>query len=187
MAMKDEELIKGCKEGKAIAQRELFERYCARMMAVCLRYMGNKDAAQDVLQEGFIKVFQNINLFREEGSFEGWLRKIMVNTALKQLRKQRSIRLDDYPEAFELHPDFDEVLDKLAVEDLLQMVAGLPDGYRIVFNLSVLEGFSHQVIATELGISESTSRSQLYKARKQLQKLIIASQEIKMNILPTGK
>ena len=176
--MTDEELIAGCQNGKNVAQKELFQKFSGRMMAVCMRYMGDHDKAKDVLQDGFVKVFNGIGLFKSDGSLEGWIRRIMVNTALNQLRKHQDLRLDDYPESFELHADFDNSLNRLSEKELLNMISRLPNGYRMVFNLFVLEGFNHQEIAEKLQITESTSRTQLLKARNALQKMILKSNSI---------
>ncbi len=176
--MTEDELIKGCIDGKADCQRMLFEAYAGKMMGVCLRYAGNHHDAEDILQEAFIKIFAHIHQFKFEGSFEGWLRRITVNTALKALQKKK------------LH--FAEINDNttagaqvetnayaaLHAEQLLKMLNNLPEGYRIVFNLYVIEGYDHEEIAHLLNIQTSTSRSQLVKARKMLQQQIIMMEKI---------
>ncbi|CAN5627416.1 sigma-70 family RNA polymerase sigma factor [soil metagenome] len=185
--MTEQELIQGCKANNPQAQRELFQRFNSRMMAVCVRYMDDRARAQDVLQEGFIKVFSHISSFKSEGSLEGWIRRIMVTTALKALRTHQELRLDDQSGDFEVHPDFDYALDKISEKELLKLIAQLPAGYRTVFNLYVLEGYAHQEIASALQIAESTSRSQLLKARLQLQKSIIAAQQMAEKTLLKGR
>jgi len=166
------QIIQGCIEGDASCQRLLFERYAGKMLVVCLRYATDHMEAEDILQNGFIKVFRYISQFKHEGSFEGWVRRVMVNTALKHCQKKR-IRFD------ELHPDMQNgpsidpyVYSHLGENDLLHLIRQLPEGYRIVFNLHIIEGYSHEEIATMLGIKDSTSRSQLVKARRMLQMAI---------------
>ncbi len=167
----DEEIIKGCIDGNKKFQRLLYEKYASRMLGVCIRYFRDIEEAEDALQEGFIKVFNNISKFRFEGSFEGWIRRIMINTALNYYRSN----LKHY-----FHSDVDESEDKVVldyefndvfyVEDLLKIVKELPTGYQMIFNLFEIEGYSHKEIAKQLKISKNTSKSQLLKARKLLQK-----------------
>jgi len=141
-------------------------------LAVCTRYTRHRMEAEDVLQDAFIKIFRNLEKFEGKGSFEGWMRRIVVNTALKNYNKssfkKERIGLEDYQEA-SMDPD---VISSLYKEELLKVIEELPNGYRVVFNLYVIEGFSHREIAQELKIQESTSRSQLVKARKMLQSKI---------------
>lgn len=149
-------------------QKELYDRFSGKMYAVCLRYMGNADDAQDVLQDGFVKVFKNLDRFRGEGSFEGWIRRIFVNTAIEQLRKKRPDQsLSEKEERIEM-PAIGAV-DRLSEKDLLQLISELSPGYRSVFNLYVIEGMGHKEIAELLNISEGTSKSQLARARMILQ------------------
>ncbi|NDC79366.1 MAG: RNA polymerase sigma factor [Chitinophagia bacterium] len=153
-------------------QEALYRKYSARMYAVCLRYAGSADDAKDFLQEGFVKVYRNLERFRGEGSFEGWMRRIFVRTAIEHLRARR-LQTAPLPEG---HDTDDEsgwsALDGLALEDLMRMIRLLPDGYRTVFNLYAVEGYSHREIGEMLGISEGTSKSQLARARKALQEMI---------------
>ena len=148
------------------------------MLAVCLRYTRHRMEAEDILQDAFIKVFDNIGRFEFKGSFEGWIRRIVINTALKNYSKksfkQEQIGLENQPE-LPLDP---EIYSNLEEEELLRLINRLPDGYRLVFNLYAVEGYSHKEIAELLGIQESTSRSQLVKARKMLQGMIIDLQKI---------
>lgn len=138
-------------------------------MTICLRYAGNQKDAEDILQESFIRIFSYIGQFRGEGSFEGWLKRIVVNTALKSLQR-RQIRFSAINEGDETTPSIDpQILDRLSVEELLQLISKLPEGYRIVFNLYALEGYDHNEIAEMLNINPGTSRSQLLKARRLLQ------------------
>lgn len=168
----DEELIEGCVAANKRSQQELYTRYANRMWGVCLRYARNREEAEDILQEGFIKVFDNISKFRNEGSFEGWIRRIMVNTALKHYSRntfrEESLGADEHL-AGSIPA---EAISRLSEKDLLCLIASLPEGYRLVFNMYVIEGYDHREIASMLGIAESTSRSQLVKARIMLQKQI---------------
>ncbi|MBQ9653539.1 MAG: sigma-70 family RNA polymerase sigma factor [Bacteroidales bacterium] len=145
------------------------------MMAVCLRYMGNKDDAEDVLQEGFVTVFTKIDSYTGAGSFEGWARKIFVNTALMHLRRTDALGLsDDIEEARTLFTEEATPIERIGYKELLKMIAALPPEYRTVFNLYVLEGYSHKDISDELGCTEATSRSRLQRARLKLQEMIRA-------------
>lgn len=165
----ERELVKGCLGGNRRCQEGLYDRYARRMYAVCLRYARHELEAQDLMQEGFIRVFEKLKDFRLEGSLEGWVRRIMVHTAINHYRKksfhQERFGLDRLPES----PVEADALDLLGQEEILAMVASLPDGYRMVFNLFAIEGYDHSEIAELLGCGESTSRSQLAKARRLLQ------------------
>ena len=171
----ERELIKGCLEGERRCQEILYSRYARRMYAVCLRYARHELEAQDLMQEGFIRVFEKLKDFRREGSFEGWIRRIMVHTSINQYRKksfqQERFGMERMPEG-EVGP---EAVGRLGEAELLAMVSSLPDGYRMVFNLYAVEGYDHAEIAELLGCGESTSRSQLAKARRLLQMKINAS------------
>jgi RNA polymerase sigma-70 factor (ECF subfamily) len=167
----DTDLLKGCMEGDRRMQKQLYNQFSPKMYAVCLRYMGNADEAQDILQEGFIKVFRNIEKFRSEGSFEGWVRRIFVNTAIEQIRKKKlDVSLTEKEETIEFKSV--SAIDNINEKDLLKIVSGLSPGYRSVFNMYVVEGFTHKEIAELLGISEGTSKSQLARARMILQEKI---------------
>lgn len=139
------------------------------MMAVCLRYVANRNDAEDVLIEGFMRVFERIDQFRNEGSFEGWVRRVMVTEALMFLRKNKAWRQEVPLDDMGLEPDYEWANDRLDAEALVRLVAQLPDGYRTVFNLFAIEGYSHAEIAELTGISEGTSKSQLSRARALLQ------------------
>ncbi len=168
----DDELIKGCLRDNASCQLELYHRYCNKMYAVCLRYARNKSDAPDILQEGFIKVFACLNQYKGSGSFEGWIRRIMVNTALRAYQKQRyQFEHNGYERLPEVAVDAN-VIDRLSAEELMYLIDKLPEGYRVIFNLVAIDGLSHQEVAETLEIQESTSRSQLTKARKYLIKLL---------------
>lgn len=184
----DTKLIESCKRGDSSAQRALFNIISPRMLVVCRRYVSNKIEAEEVLISAFFKVFSHISQFRNEGSFEGWVRKIMVNEALGFLRKKRSLFL--YAELDEA-AEFEEKQyadTTLHTEELLEMVASLPDGYRTVFNLYAIEGYSHAEIAQLLDIDESTSKSQLSRARELLRKRLgRAEKKITKKIARYGK
>jgi RNA polymerase sigma factor (sigma-70 family) len=177
-ALAEEDLIKGCIKQDARCQRMLFEAYAGKMMAVCLRYTGNQAEAEDVLQEGFIKIFRYIAQFKGEGSFEGWLRRIFVNTALRSCKKKRISPVEISEQVDQQAMVETVALSALGETELLRLINALPEGYRLVFNLSVIEGYNHDEIAAMLDIQPATSRSQLVKARRMLQQQIIHSQHI---------
>lgn len=154
---------------EARAQKIAYEKYAARMMAVCLRYVANRDDAEDVLIEGFMRVFERIDQFRKEGSFEGWVRRVMVTESLMYLRKNKAWRQEVPLDDLGGEPDYELADANLDAEALIRLVAQLPDGYRTVFNLYAIEGYSHAEIAELTGISEGTSKSQLSRARALLQ------------------
>lgn len=177
--MSDEELIKGCIREDRSCQYQLYKKFAGKMMAVCSRYARTQLEAEDFLQEGFIRVFDNLEKFKFNGSFEGWVRRIMVNTALKNYRKlsfqNEQIGIDDSYDAM----DYDAtVYDKMEEKELMNIIEQMPEGYKVVFNLFAIEGYSHKEIADSLGVNEGTSRSQLNKARKWLQKKM-ADKELK--------
>ncbi|HMO33155.1 MAG TPA: RNA polymerase sigma factor [Lacibacter sp.] len=164
----ESDILTGCLANDRKSQKLLYDTYAPRMYAVCLRYMGNADDAQDVLQDGFVKIFRNLGKFRSEGSFEGWLRRIFVNTAIEQLRRKKlNLSLSEKEEQVE-YPAA-SAPDRLQEKDLLELVRKLSPGYRTIFNLYVVEGFGHKEIADMLHISEGTSKSQLARARMILQ------------------
>ena len=159
-------LIKGCLRQRPAAQKALYERFSALMMGVCYRYARNRADAEDILQEGFIKVFRHLSQFREQGSLEGWVRRIMVTTAINFLNRNKvlmqTIRLEDaVPEL----PDDELTEAHTAGNDWMEILRGLPVGYRTIVNLYAIEGYSHKEIGAMLGIAESTSRSQYARAR----------------------
>lgn len=171
--MTDFELIQGCKEKKQDHQKLLFERYSGKMMAVCNRYTNDKQLAQDILQEGFIRVFKNIGQYRGDGSFEGWLRKIFVNVAAREISKKKIVFTDAEISNLQEHSVDPTVVSKMSEAEIHALIKSMPDGYRTVFNLNVIEGYNHDEIAKLLGIKASTSRVQLMKAKKYLQALIL--------------
>jgi RNA polymerase sigma factor (sigma-70 family) len=166
----EKELIQFCIQGDRQSQKQLFDVYGPKMMSVCYRYAKNKTEAEDIFQEGFIRVFRYIANFTFEGSFEGWIRKIMINTALKyNSKKSLGWNFDSLDEIDLYEKTEPTVIAHLSEEELIAYISELPAGYRMVFNLFVIEGFSHKEIGEMLNIEESTSRSQLVKARKMLQ------------------
>jgi RNA polymerase sigma-70 factor (ECF subfamily) len=166
----EEDLIAGCIKQKASAQRALFDKYSGRMLSLCRRYVKDVLEAEGVMITAFTKIFERIEQFTGEGNFEGWMKRIMVNESLQYLRKHKNMSLNmDIEEAHHL-PNFDAMEDHLQTEDLMQMISELPVGYRTVFNLYAIEGYSHKEIAEQLNINENTSKSQLSRARVHLQK-----------------
>lgn len=167
--MDEQELIQGCIAARPKAQKALFDIYAPKLYVVCLRYLKDQMRAQDVLQDTFVKIFAHIGNYKSEGAFEGWLKRIAVNTCLDQLRKDKKlltdVSLDDVSHKL-AHQDYSA--EKLMADDLLKLVQALPDGYRTVFNLFAIEGYSHQEIAQQLSISESTSKTQYLRARAYL-------------------
>ena len=167
-----DELVKACIRKDRKAQKKLYNLLSSRMFAVCLRYAANVHQAEDILQEGFIKVFQKLDTFRLEGSFEGWVRRIMINCALEEYRKSLKKAGDtQIDETFDVGMD-NQIVEGINADEMLKCIQKLATGYRTVFNLYAIEGFSHQEIAEMLGISEATSKSQLSRARVLLQKMI---------------
>lgn len=167
------EIIEACRKGDRSAQKKLYDSIAPKMFAVCIRYMGDRVAAEDILQEGFITLFSKIDSYSGEGAFEGWARKIFVNTALMSLRKTDALKLSDELEtAWHLKSDAVNQIQNIGYKELMKLIMGLPDGYRMVFNMFVVEGYSHKEIANALDISEATSRSQLQRARMMLQEKI---------------
>ncbi|MFZ4521664.1 MAG: RNA polymerase sigma factor [Bacteroidales bacterium] len=171
----DDSIIEGCIAGKRSAQSALYRKYAAVMLALCLRYAQNHDEAEDILQEAFLKIFQNITSYRKEGSFEGWMKRIMINHALNYYRKNRKLPfLEDIAGINETEIVESEEQQALhapvSAEKLTALIQMLPPGYRMVFNMYVFEEYSHKEISRELSISENTSKTQLLKARRMLRK-----------------
>jgi len=158
-------------------QEFLYKKFSPKMYGVCLRYAGNTEDANDILQEGFIKIFKNIGKFRSEGSFEGWIRRIFVNTSIEHFRKK--VKLYNVTEVQENTIEDKELdaLDLLDAKDIISIVNELSPGYKAVFNMHIIEGYSHKEIAGILGITEGTSKSQLARAKGVLKKMV----EIRLN------
>ncbi|TXD50804.1 MULTISPECIES: RNA polymerase sigma factor [unclassified Polaribacter] len=160
-------LIKKASNNNREAQEQLFAQHAPKMLGVCRQYVKDLHHAEDLLLQGFLKVFTNLYSFKHEGSFEGWIRRIMVNTCISYLRKKNLINLSD--EEYVFDDAATESLENTSVEDIQKLIDQLPEGYKMVFNLFAIEGYKHSEIAEKLGVSESTSKSQLFKARKVLQ------------------
>jgi RNA polymerase sigma-70 factor (ECF subfamily) len=167
--MDRESLIQECIRGEAVAQRRLFESLAPKMLSICIRYLGNKEEAEDVCQISFVKLFNNLSDYNNEGSFDGWVRRIFVNTCLDQLRKNKKtkydIPMDDVDYRLENN---DYIMERMEAADLMKIVEEMPPGYRTVFNLFAVEGYSHREIAERLDITENTSKSQYKRARTHL-------------------
>ncbi len=166
------DLIKGCLNGDSKMQEELYKRFAPKMYAVCLRYSNNAENAQDLLQEGFIKIFRNLSRFRGDGSFEGWIRRIFVNTSIEYFRKKTNLFSITEKEDLVVEDSSLNALDRLAEKDIILLVQELSPGYRTVFNLYAIEGYSHKEIGTMLNINEGTSKSQLARAKSILKKKV---------------
>lgn len=158
--------------GNRKMQYELYQRFAPKMYGVCLRYAANAEEAEDLLQEGFVKVFRKLDSFRREGSFEGWVRRIFVNTAIEQFRRKTYLQPITEREEDTVEGKYLSVLDNLAERDIIGLVQQLSPGYRTVFNMYVVEGYTHKEVADALGISEGTSKSQLSRAKLILQDLV---------------
>jgi len=167
-------IIDGCLKGNRRDQELLYRRHAAKLYAVCLQYSGNDEEARDILQEGFIKIFENLGSFKYEGSFEGWIRRIIVNTALEKYRSRHNLyRVDDIDDIPERDADPDnEDYSGLEAVDLMGLIRELPPKYRMVFNLFAIEGYSHREISGMVNISEGTSKSNLSRARTILQRRV---------------
>ena len=173
----ESDLIKGCIEGDPQMQGLLYQRFSSMMYGVCLRYSDNTEDANDVLQEGFIKVYKNLAKFRSEGSFEGWVRRIFINTSIEHYRKKvKFYNVSEVQENTVEDTDL-SALDSLATKDIMNIINELSPGYKQVFNMHVIEGYSHKEIADLMGITEGTSKSQLARAKGVLKKIIEARAE----------
>jgi RNA polymerase sigma factor (sigma-70 family) len=168
----ESDLIRECIAGDRKAQYDLYNKFSGKMYFVCLRYAANADEAQDILQDGFVKIFKNLEKFRGEGSFEGWVRRIFVNTAIEQLRKKVELKRIDETHENTLEAKDINAISRLSEKDILELIQGLSPGYRTVFNMYEIEGYSHREIGEILGISEGTSKSQLARAKGLLRKEI---------------
>ena len=171
--MDDATLINDCVKGNAKAQKMLFDKFAPKMMTVCLRYSSDSMDAEDVLQDGFVKVFNKIVDFKMDGSLEGWIRRIMVNTALDAIRKNKKYAMDaNIDDVGYKISNSESASDNMEAEDLMKLVNSMPDGYKLVFNLFAIEGYSHKEIGELMNISENTSKSQYSRARSYLRTLL---------------
>lgn len=169
----EESLISGCRKKHRQAQRDVYNWLSPRMLAICRRYIKDVNEAESVMITGFMKVLGKIEQYSGEGSFEGWVRRIMVNESLLYIRKNKGMYIEVDIEYADTEPNYELASENLEADDLLILINGLPIGYRTVFNMFAIEGYSHREIAESLAISENTSKSQLSRARKMLQKQII--------------
>lgn len=170
----EEKILKGCQANNSFAQKALYTKFAPTMFGICLRYASDYHTAEDILQDGFVKVFKNIHKFRSDGSLEGWMKRIFVNTAIEYYRKvAKAFRFSPLEVAGDT-PYIDRQILELERNELLELIQQLPHGYRLVFNLYVIEGFSHNEISKKLNINIGTSKSQLARSKKYLRKLINA-------------
>jgi RNA polymerase sigma-70 factor, ECF subfamily len=189
MMISEEQIIAGCLAGKRFERNMLYKKYASKMLGICLRYATNKAEAEDVLMEGFMKIYSNIKAYRNDGSFEGWMKRIMVNTSITHYRKNNKyhfIEIDHLELSDTESSDEENGNDgnQFSKEEMLQVIQQLPEGYKMVFNLFVFEDYSHKEIAELLEISENTSKTQLLKARKWLRKKL---QELSVKTVATTK
>ena len=174
----DQELITGCLRGERRFEEGLYNQHGSTMFSICLRYANDYYQAEDMLQEGFIKVFNNLKSFRSEGSFEGWMKRIFVNTAIEWLRRNKVMNEMQEIENVPLHIVQEDCFSQLAADDLMKLIQSLSPGYRTVFNLYAIEGYSHKEIGEMMNINEGTSKSQLARARYILQKMVVQSNKV---------
>ncbi len=171
--MDDNTFVQECLKGNSKAQKALFDKFAPKMLAVCLRYMKNVEQAEDALQDGFIKVFRNLKSYKNTGALEGWIRRIVVNSCLDALQKNKKLLLNVQVEEVEYKLEAEDfTAEKMMADDLMKLVQNMPEGYRVIFNMYAIEGYAHQEIASQLGISESTSKTQYLRARAYLQNRI---------------
>lgn len=169
----EKDLIALCIEGDSYSSKQLFELYSGKLMAICYRFARDRNEAEDILQEGFVRIFKKLNLYSGEGTLESWMRRVIINTAIKY--KKRHIIKHNYSDIDNVH-HFDSspsIIDDISKDEIINLIQELPEGYRVVFTLYVIEGYSHKEIAEQLNIGESTSRSQLVKARNMLKSKLI--------------
>ena len=167
------EIVEACASGDAWAQEKLYKLFAPKMFGVCLRYAKDRTEAEDNLQDGFYKVYTNIKGFRHEGSLEGWIRRIMVNVSLEKYRKQNMLHPVEDISVYDSQHISEDILDKISVKELMELIQQLPPRYRMVFNLFVLEGLSHQQISKKMQINVGTSKSNLARARDILKKKVV--------------
>ena len=175
ITLQEEELIEGCIAGKRSAQNRLFDKYAPKMLGVCYRYAQTEHDAEDIMQDGFVKVFKNLSKFRRESSLETWIRRVMINTALNFLKATQKLRMQADIEVAENDANFSiSQWNNMDTQLIMDCIHSLPVGYRVVLNMFAIEGYSHKEIAQELAITESTSRSQFARAKVLLKKKIDA-------------
>lgn len=181
---RQEEIINGCKKYNVHYQKALYTLYAPAMLSLCLRYSSNKEEAKDLLQEGFIKIYDKITSYKNEGSFEGWMKRIMVNTAIDQIRKNKKnsfVNIDSIPESTHLEGEeenqLDEIKNDYTYEELVGAINSLNDEFKIVFNMFVIENYSHREIAELLSIKEETSRSRLIRAKSKIKGFLLKTKQ----------
>ena len=169
----DIQLIESCKKGDRAAQKAIYDLLAPRMFPVCIRYIGDRALAEDILQDGFITLFTRLDSYKGDGSFEGWARRIFVTTALMSLRKKDALKMsDELDAARNLKTETTSQIEEIEYQELMELIMSLPPGFRTVFNMYAIEGYSHKEIADTLGITETTSRTQFSRARAWLQEKI---------------
>lgn len=177
MHLSESEIVVGCLRKKRKAQKALYDQYHPVLLGICLRYAKSQAEAEDVLLMALTRIYRKIDTYSGEGSFEGWMKRIVVNIAIDNYRKNHKHYFhEDLEDVTQSDLGFDVIPDSFAIRDILRTIQELPHGYRVVFNLFAIEGYSHKEIATKLGITESTSKTQLLKARKKLQQKLIQYQ-----------
>jgi len=178
--MTEEAILHGCLKNLPVAQQELYSRYSPKMLSVCYRFARNREDAEDMLQEGFIRVFTQIHQFQSKGSFEGWIRRIIVHTCINHLKKHKKFNdcVDISTQAYTLQVREESVPSIIQAKQVIECIRTLPLGYRTVLNLFAIEGYSHREIATVLDIEESTSRSQYTRAKAMLEQILVKKQII---------
>ena len=181
--MTNEDIIAGCLKFNREARKVLYDKYASQMYSVCLRYANSKDDANDIFQQAFYTVYKNLHQIKNPAALSGWVKKIFVNTALEHLRKQAKFdNVDDIETVMETETNWNDAIQNISTQELTNLVQQLPEGSRMVFNLYAIEGYSHKEIAEQLGISEGTSKSQLFDARKFLKKAVIKLQTINTGV-----
>jgi RNA polymerase sigma-70 factor (ECF subfamily) len=174
----EQEIIKGCIGGDSKAQKRLYDQYSKIMFGICLRYSNSYDDAKDILQDGFIKIFGKIGQFSFSGSFEGWMKRIFINTALEHYRTNKNYQNQTDVEFANDNPHHDYTIEKITQKEIMTILNKMSPGYRSVLNLFIIEGYSHAEIGEMMGISEGTSKSQLSRARVILQQEILKMQKV---------
>ena len=173
------EIIEGCKKGRPKYQKALYDTFAPRFLGVCYRYAAGMQEAEDMMHDGFVIIFTKIDSYSGSGSFEGWMRRIMVNNAINQINKKDALRFSHEPDSVvDSRISDDSIIDRLQYKELIDLVKTLPTGYQVVFNLYAIEGFTHREIGERLGISESTSKSQYHMAKVKLKGLIYNLEKI---------
>jgi RNA polymerase sigma-70 factor (ECF subfamily) len=174
----EKDIIEGCINGNRSNQKALYEHFAGKMLAVCMRYAKDRAEAEDMLQEGFLKVFQSIEKFKGEGSFEGWIRRIMIYNAINHYKHRLRTFKEDLDAGNHDAPYQDDIIDKISVKEIIALIQQLPEGYRMVFNLYAIEGYTHKEISKQLGIAIGTSKSQYARAKQLMQQMLAKHYQI---------